>query len=138
MRPFAATALLLAGLLALGGCNLVEGTLRGPQPATWGLAGGQEIDAGTTLFVAMVTERECASGQSSEGRVVGPEINYTDDSVVISFEVRPLGGGQDCQGNPSTRVEVRLDEPLGERLLLDGFSDPPHVPPVCQSAEYCE
>jgi hypothetical protein len=140
MRRSSSTALLLVALaLALvSACTAIETAVSDPQPATWGIAPGQEIGPETTSFVALVTERECASGRSSEGRVVGPEIAATADAVVVSFAVRPLGGAQECPGNPATPVEVRLDEPLGERRLLDGHRDPPAEPPVCQGAEFCE
>ena len=80
-------------------------------------------------FVALVTERECASGQSSEGRVVGPDILDAGDELLVTFAVRPLGGDlQTCPGNPPTRVRVDLGEPLGDRILVDGGSLPPRDP----------
>lgn len=83
----------------------------------------------TQTFVALVTERECASGQSSEGRVVGPDIMDAGDRLLVTFAVRPLGGDlQECPGNPPTRVKVDLGEPLGSRILLDGGSLPPRDP----------
>ena len=87
--------------------------------------------AETQTFTALVTERDCASGQSSEGRVVGPDILEVGDEVLVTFAVRPLGGdAQSCQGNPPTRVVVDLGEPLGDRQLLDGGTLPPRDPTV--------
>lgn len=79
-------------------------------------------------FRALVTEMACASGRSAEGRVAAPVIVYGLREVVVVFGVVPLPGGQDCQGNPPTPVEVELDEPLGGRRLLDGSSYPPRDP----------
>jgi hypothetical protein len=83
------------------------------------------------MFTALVTERECASGQSSEGRVVGPDILALGDEVLVTFAVRPLRGDtQTCPGNPVTRVTVDLGSPLGDRQLLDGGTLPPGDPTI--------
>jgi len=86
-------------------------------------------DAATQTFTALVTERDCASGQSSVGRVVGPDILELGNEVLVTFAVRPLAGdAQTCQGNPVTRVLVDLGSPLGDRQLLDGGTLPPGDP----------
>lgn len=82
-----------------------------------------------TQFRALVTETECASGRPSGGRVLPPAIFYGTDEVTVVFAVRPQPGDAfNCQGNPATPVLVVLDEPLGERRLLDGGVFPPHDP----------
>jgi hypothetical protein len=87
--------------------------------------------ADTQTFTALVTERDCASGQSSEGRVVGPDILELDNEVLVTFAVRPLGGDmQSCPGNPVTRVQVDLGSALGDRQLLDGGTLPPGDPTI--------
>jgi hypothetical protein len=73
----------------------------------------------TTSFTALVTERACASGRSAEGRIVGPRVLALEDRVLVVFAVQPLGGDQECPGNPSTPVTVDLGEPLGGRELVD-------------------
>lgn len=123
--------------LLLVGCAAVE-PFDQAGPATWALPEGFTIGAETTKFLALVTERACASGRSSEGRIVGPEIEVDDTSVTVTFEVRPLPGDQECPGNPATMVEVELDEPLGHRTLLDGGRQPPIEPPVCRGAPFCD
>lgn len=129
-------AAILLGLL-LTACGPAPNL--GPAgPATWTFAPGQEIGPDTTEFVAMVTERACASGQSSEDRIATQGIDYTADAIVVTFEVRALTGAQACPGNPPSRVTVRLDEPLGNRRLLDGGREPPAEPPVCANPESCE
>jgi hypothetical protein len=106
--------------------------------ASWALPTDEEIGPDTVQFTALVTERACASGRSSEGRIIGPEITYTDEAVIVTFQVRGLSGGQDCQGNPSTATQVTLEEALGDRRLLDGDSDPPREPPRCEAGGYCD
>lgn len=118
-------------------CTILQPLVPG-EPATWTFAPDQIIGPETTEFVAMVTERNCAGGQSSEGRVIGPMVDVSDDRVVVTFEVRPLEEAQDCPGNPPTAVTVRLREALGDRLILDGGREPPAEPPVCANPEFCE
>ena len=80
----------------------------------------------TTTIKGFVMETACASGQSPEGRVNEPVIQYTAESVTVTFTITPPpGDAQDCQSNPEFPVEVTLSEPLGERALLDGGSTPP-------------
>jgi hypothetical protein len=87
--------------------------------------------ADARTFTALVTERDCASGTPSEGRVVGPDILEVGNEVLVTFAVRPLGGEtQTCPGNPATRVVVNLDSPLGDRQLLDGGTLPPGDPTI--------
>ena len=106
-------------------------------PARWFLPAEGSIDAETTSFTALVMEVDCASGQSSQDRIVGPEIIYEADEVIVTFAVRPLGGMNGCPSNPATVVKVTLNEPLGERRLIDGGADPPREPPLCAEHQFC-
>ncbi len=99
--------------------------------ATWTRDPDAEIGPDATEFTAWVTEMACASGQSSAGRIVGPDIQVSADEIVVTLGVRALLGAGTCQSNPPTRVAVRLPEALGDRLLLDGGRQPPEEPPVC-------
>lgn len=96
--------------------------------ASWTLDPEEPVpDPRTRIFTALVTERDCASGRPSVGRVVGPLVLLTADRVFVAFGVTPLGDGMHtCQGNPSTPTVVDLGEPLGNRLLIDA-SSLPHV-----------
>lgn len=114
MRP--ATLLVLVFMLA--SCDAF-GLFAPVGPATWVLAPDQQIDFETTEFDVLVTEQDCAGGQSSEGRIVGPDIQYHAEAVTISFGVRARGGWQTCPGNPPTLVRVTLSEPLADRQILD-------------------
>jgi hypothetical protein len=85
-------------------------------------------DAAETRITALVTERACASGKQMGARLQPPSMDYGADAITIVFSARPLAGGQDCPGNPSTRVVVQLREALGDRQLLDGAFFPPADP----------
>ncbi len=112
-----------------GDCQPMRVLPPGLGDATWALPPEAAIGPATTEFVALVTERDCASGSPSVGRVVGPDILLLEDRVLVTFGVRPLGGdAQTCQGNPATPVSVVLPEPLGDRKLLDGSTLPPRDP----------
>ncbi|MDP9225021.1 MAG: hypothetical protein M3P18_14475 [Actinomycetota bacterium] len=116
-------------VLALGACSGIPTGESGP--ATWTHDPAAEIGPDTTEFTAWVTERACAGGQSSADRITGPDTQVSAEAIVVTFGVRPLTGAQDCQGNPPTPVIVRLPEPLGARMLLDGGREPPQEPPIC-------
>jgi hypothetical protein len=93
----------------------------GLNPATWALPGARPGPEATSITI-LVTERACASGQSSEGRLADPIVEYRDDAVLITTRVEPpVGDVFNCLGNPATEVTVELDEPLGDRQLLDGM-----------------
>jgi hypothetical protein len=94
--------------------------------ATWWVdTGVLRLAPETTVVKAFLVEGACASGQSPQGRIADPVIEYRADAVVVTFTVAPLPGNQDCQGNPEFPVEITLSEPLGSRTLLDGGSTPP-------------
>lgn len=84
--------------------------------------------AATQTFDAMVSELSCSSGQPADGRIVGPGLVKSADTILVIFAVRPRPGGQDCQGTPPIRVKVDLGELLGNRVLLDGGRFPPGDP----------
>ena len=94
--------------------------------AAWRVQG--TLDPAATRLPLLVQERECASGQSAEGRIERPDVEYRSDAVIVTVRVRDLGGDQDCPGNPDTPFVLRLDEPVGDRELLDGGKRPPAPP----------
>jgi hypothetical protein len=119
-RPLLAAA----ALALLAACDVVGGgILPGrAREAQWALAPDVELRPGTTELPLLVGEVACASGRTAEGRV-DVDVEYGEDVVVLTARVRPLPGGQDCPGNPPTPYVVRLDEPLGDRALVNGADD---------------
>ena len=93
--------------------------------ARWQLA-SEPRPEDTTLDL-LVQERECASGQSAEGRIAPPDVEYQEEAVIVTVRVRPLSGGADCPDNPGTPYVLNLEEPLGERALLDGSLNTPRA-----------
>jgi hypothetical protein len=80
------------------------------------------LAADATSISGFIREQECASGQSPEGRIIGPRIEYASDSITVTFGVTKVGG--DCPSNPSYSITIFLAEKLGNRRVLDGGSTP--------------
>ena len=109
-----------------GGCPIraVAGGLRADK---WELdPAAPPLGPDATEIPIWVWEGSCASGQTAEGRVREPVVDYTDEAVVVMIAVEPIGGA--CPSNPPTPFVLRLSEPLGNRRLLDGGSEPPAPP----------
>ncbi len=95
--------------------------------AQWELAPGETVSTSSQTFKVLVTELECASGTSPEGRVVPAAMLRYEDTLVVVFGVKPLTGAQTCQPGPPAEVTLDLGEPLGERQLMDGAEFPPEL-----------
>ena len=94
--------------------------------ASWWLDPAAAPPTGASVTIhGLVRELACASGRSPEGRIQGPLIELTETAVTVTFGVRHLPGGQDCQGNAAFPVTFELPDPLGKRPLLDGSAIPP-------------
>jgi hypothetical protein len=75
-----------------GQCRPIMAWPDGLNPAEWRVDFEQPLPgSATTGFDALVTERSCASGKSSEGRVVGPQVIWSDEIVLVAFAVRACG-----------------------------------------------
>jgi hypothetical protein len=77
-------------------------------------------DPTSTTVHLLVTEAACASGKPADGRVTLERLAQLEDRVEVVVGVEPLpGDGQNCPSNPPTPFTVELDEPLGERTVVD-------------------
>lgn len=119
MSRFAPIAVGAVGVIALavglGGCATSEGE----SDATWRLAPQVEVDSATTTFEILVSRVECNSGIT--GTVNEPSVEFGDEEVVITVRVSP-GSPQaaTCQGNDEVPYTLRLAQPIGDRVLIDG------------------
>lgn len=119
-------AVLVPGTVVLGCLVACSGDDKSPEDtapagdaAVWSLPGDARLAESTTTFTAGVSRLDCSSGVT--GTVLEPQIDHDDDRVVVTFVVERLPeGAADCQGNPEVPYEVVLDEPLGDRELVDG------------------
>lgn len=112
----------VGGLLLAGIAVGLTAACSGAEPATWILPEATELDASTQTFDIAVTRIECASGVT--GEVLPLEIAEGEVQVVITATVaRNRGGNATCQGNDEVIVAVALEEPLGDRELVDGVCE---------------
>ena len=87
--------------------------------ATWVLLDPAAVGPESTELTVGVTRLGCASGVT--GAVLDPQVEITDEQVVVTIDVDPLPQGQyECQGNDTVEYVVTLAEPLGDRDLMDG------------------
>jgi hypothetical protein len=94
--------------------------------ARWHLA--EDPGPSDKTLSLLVHEIECASGQSAEGRIATPDVEYRQDAVVITMRVERRSDSEQCPGNPDTPYTLELQEPVGTRALLDGGMTPPASP----------
>jgi hypothetical protein len=119
-----AGAVLVMRPLGVGGPTVTPAPTFGePRPAAWRVDPEARIGPESTSIPVLVTEIECASGQSPEGRILDPLVEYRADAVVISISIYTDPG--DCPSNPEYPLTVALSEPLGDRVLLGGRVEPP-------------
>jgi hypothetical protein len=105
-----------------GGCSW-QPVIEGYGVASWRLPG--EVDSTASTFEVLATELSCANGEAPEGRDVTQAVVVTDSEITITVLVEPVRGGATCPGNPEFAFEIDLDEPIGDRALLDGSETPP-------------
>ena len=87
--------------------------------AVWAVAPGSEVITESTEFTAVVTRLGCSGGVT--GRVLAPRTETTVTHVIITFEAESLApGNYNCLGNDAVPYSVVLDEPIGDRELVDG------------------
>lgn len=89
------------------------------------LALTEHPDPAADQLELQVYERACASGQSADGRVEIVEQELSDEQLSLVIGVQPQDGDQTCPGNPPTPLTIQLDEPLGERTVVDASTLPP-------------
>lgn len=86
--------------------------------------GEAAVDSRSSTIELLVVEQACNSGQGAAGRV-SVEVETDVDEVRLVVGVKPRGGVQTCPSNPPTPVTVELDEPLGDRRVVDASRYPP-------------
>ncbi|MEV7604377.1 hypothetical protein AB0N65_02925 [Paenarthrobacter sp. NPDC089322] len=89
-------------------------------------AGGVTLDPASPpvpesdRLALLVTESDCNSGQNAEGRVEVVNLIETESTVEVVIGVRPaIAQVASCQGNPATPFTVDLEQPLGDRAVLN-------------------
>lgn len=83
------------------------------------------VDPGTTSPVVMVSEVDCTSGRDPTPFLGEPTITEEGDRVLVSLTSGTLSEPANCIGNPLVPLTLSLDEPIGDRELLDSGTFPP-------------
>ena len=103
--------------------------------AVWQLGDAVEIAADTAEFDVEVTRLRCSGGIT--GEVLDPVVSYEAAQIVVRFDAAPIGDGIfACPANDAVLMVVRLDEPVGQRELVDGGCLRPDTPTnvFCETA----
>ena len=91
----------------------------GGATATWTVVDDDPPTTTAESFTAMVERLGCSGGET--GEVLEPAVVANEVRVVVTVSVEPLPpGGYTCPGNKAVPYVVELDEPIGERQLVDG------------------
>jgi hypothetical protein len=132
---------LIALSLLLAGCQRgapVDGATPPQQApegaaAVWQIADATALNADSDAFDVGVTRMQCSGGVT--GEALDPVIDYAETTIVVRIDVVPLDGDlYSCPGNNSVPVSVKLDEPIGDRVLVDGGCAHPDM----SANVYCE
>ena len=125
------------------GTVTLERTAEGLRPTSWGdchqlavvLPEGRSrvavtaprggVDPSATSPQVLVNEVQCASGRDPAPYLGRPLVDEQEDRVLVTMSSEEVVGDATCQGNPSVPVTLELDEPLGDRQLLDAGTWPP-------------
>jgi hypothetical protein len=125
MSMRASIGFLAAVMTLLTGCSDDAASTEDEQgeTAVWRPMSKEPLDTSTTRFTAEVSRLACNSGVT--GEVLPPKVELNKDEVIVTFTVAPQDpGGGDCQSNNWVAYPVNLNEPLGERMLIDGACSP--------------
>jgi hypothetical protein len=101
--------------------------LRVPAPdgfndVLWRLDPDHEAPGPSSTEVhVLVHETACASGEPVGDRLVGPQVEVTATEARLGFLAKAQEGDFNCPSNPETPITVPLEEPLGDRSLVDAY-----------------
>ena len=105
-----------------GNCELWATPLHGRPAAEWYLT--KDPKPSDRELHVTATEIDCTGGRKLLPEDFSPRVRYEEDHISIVMYSQPVGGGL-CPGNPSTRVTIELDEPVGEREIYEVGRYPP-------------
>ncbi|WP_345474389.1 hypothetical protein QMQ05_07755 [Glutamicibacter ectropisis] len=105
---------LLAGL-AITGCSTPTADTVNAQ---WSLIDSTLVTPASTKLELGVMRIACSSGNT--GEVTGTQVDYSATTISIGIVVEPLEDKpQSCQSNETVPFTLELEEPVGQRTLID-------------------
>lgn len=102
-----------------GDC-VIRAYRHGLSAVGWRVAPNTTIPEDATEVPVLVQEENCSSGRVATGRIEAPWVFYGRRRIVVTYFVTPLKGAQTCQSSPPTATTLVLEEPRGERKIVDG------------------
>ncbi len=88
------------------------------------------VDPGASTLHLRVTEQDCTSGRRLSQDELTPHVFYGEKWIEILIEAPELRGPQTCPGNPINDYVLELEEPVGQRKIVDAGRFPLKEPPV--------
>ncbi|SCB80717.1 hypothetical protein [Arthrobacter sp. NIO-1057] len=105
---------LLAGLTITGCSTPTADTVN----AQWTLIDSALVTPASTRLELGVMRIACSSGNT--GEVTGTQVDYSATTISIGIVVEPLEEKpQSCQSNETVPFTLELEEPVGQRSLID-------------------
>ncbi|UUX60540.1 hypothetical protein [Glutamicibacter halophytocola] len=109
-----AAGLLLATLAATGCVQKTSDAVN----AQWSLMDSSAVTSKSTSLDLGVMRIACGSGVT--GGITGAQVDYGEENITIGMVVEPLTGApQTCQSNETVPYTLELEEPVGQRTLID-------------------
>ncbi|AIY03931.1 hypothetical protein ART_4332 [Arthrobacter sp. PAMC 25486] len=88
------------------------------DPGQWQLLDPSEVTPEAITLQLGVSRVGCAGGAT--GEVLKPQVTFEGGRIIIQTDVAPLPeGAYTCQSNDLVPITVELQEPVGNRELLD-------------------
>ncbi|MGO2937274.1 MAG: hypothetical protein ACTICQ_06830 [Glutamicibacter arilaitensis] len=113
LHGIAAMALLAAS--ALAGCS---SQVPDEVNAQWTLIDPAGVNESSTSLQLGVMAIACTSGTT--GEIAATDVELSNDQIVIGIAVEPAEGDtHTCPGNETVPYTLELDEPVGDRTLID-------------------
>ena len=92
----------------------------------WHLTPGQALTPASKSVNVEVDDSRCADGVPGADRLRAPQVAYAQRTVTIRLWAELSKGFHTCPsrvGEGANTATIRLDEPLGDRSLVDGNAD---------------
>jgi len=120
-----AAGLLLIAIAATGCVQPTADTVN----AQWSLMDSATVTPESTSLDLGVMRIDCGSGVT--GDITGTHIDYSNENITIGMVVEPLGQNpQTCQSNETVPYTLELDQPIGQRTLIDASCTAPDLAQV--------
>lgn len=115
-----------------GDCELVAVAEGGLETATWWMP--EEAKPEDEVLTVRAMQISCASATKRRPEEFEPLVEETDERIAVAMFVEPLEGQAfECPGNPDTGVRIELEQPVGDRQIVDVGTYPERPAPNRES-----